>query len=304
MFRQIMVPLDGSALAEGALVYADRLARLAMQRAERSGATIHMVRVVAPVFIPAPWGTDVYGAIAQDSEAEMLRAAEYLDGLPRRLSATGIQVRAALLTGSLVAGLLQYELQEGIDLIVLGSHEQSGLVRLSLGSMMHSLLRRGPAPLFVVPPAINSAHLEHAIVPLDGSAGAERALALLSHLAPAVVHEATLLRVIGAPGETVEAFRYLSRLARRPELAHLSSRCSVERGDPAERIVELGRDRLVVLTKHRHWTPFHGVSGSISERVLRNGAAALLIARQGTQTASDDGSGGRPLPSSRSPRAV
>jgi nucleotide-binding universal stress UspA family protein len=304
MFRQIMVPLDGSALAEGALVYAERLARLSVQQAERSGTTIHLVRVVAPLFIPAPWGTDMYGAIAQDIEAEMLREAEHLDGLRRRLSATGIQVRAALLTGSLVADLLQNELQEGIDLVVLSSHEESGLARLSLGSMLHGLLHRGPAPLFVVPPAINSAHLEHAIVPLDGSAGAERALALPSHLAPAVVREATPLRVIGAPGETVEAFRYLSSLARRPELAQLSRRCSLECGDPAERIVEPGRGRSVVLTKLRHGTPFHGVSGSISEGVLRNGAAALLIARQGTQTTSDDGSGGRPLPSSRFPRAV
>ena len=298
MFRQIMVPLDGSALDEGALVHAERLARLSLQQAEQRGTTIHLVRVVAPVVIPVPWVTDMY------SVAEMLRAAEYLDGLRRRPSALGLQVRTAQLTGSLVARLLQYEHQEGIDLVVLGSHEQSGLARLSLGSLMHRLLHRGPAPILVVHPTINSAYLQHAVVPLDGSAGAERALTLLSHLAPTVVREATLLRVIDAPGEAFEAYRYLSSLARRPELEHLRSRPSVKSGDPAERIVELGRDRLVVLTRHRHWTPSPRVSGSVSERVIHNGAAAVLIARQGTHTASDDGSGGWPLPSSRFPRSA
>jgi hypothetical protein len=68
----------------------------------------------ADVFVPAPWGTGISGAMAQGIEAEMPRAAVYLDGMRRRPSATGIQVRAAVLTGSLVARLLQYELQEGI----------------------------------------------------------------------------------------------------------------------------------------------------------------------------------------------
>jgi nucleotide-binding universal stress UspA family protein len=303
MFRQIMVPLDGSALTEEVIVYAERLARLSMLQAEQGGATIHLVRVVAPVFMLDLWGSSTYAAVAQDNEAELLRAAEYLDRLRRRLGATGIHLRSALLTGSLVAGLLQYEREQGIDLVVLASHEQRGAGHPNLGSTLHRLLRRGPAPLFVVPPAIDPTSLEHALVPLDGSARAEQALTLLGHLAPTLLREVTLLRVVGGPGETLEAFRYLSSLRQRPELEHLRSRPRVECGDPAARIVETGRDRLVVLTKPRHWIPSHWTSASIADRLIRDGATALLIARQGTQTARDHRSGNRPQISSGFPWA-
>jgi nucleotide-binding universal stress UspA family protein len=316
MFRQIMVPLDGSAAAEGAIGYAERLARPSTLQVEQCGATIHLVRAVAPVFILDPWGIGTHARIAQDNEAELLRAAGYLDTLRRRPRATDIPVRtlrqtnqpsltvrAALVTGSLVAGLLEYERQHGIDLVGLASHEQTGLGHLRLGTLLHPLLRRGPAPLFVVPPSISPAFLEHALIPLDGSAGAEQARTLLGHLAPALVREVTLLRVVGTQEEPFEAFRYLSSLRQRPELTHLRSRLRVEYGDPVERIADIGRDRLVVLTKPRHWRPSRWVSASIADRLIRHGAAPLLIARQGTQSVRDDGSGARPQLSPHFPRA-
>ena len=92
MFRQIMVPLDGSAVAEGAIDYAERLVRPSILQAAQRGATIHLVRAVAPVVILNPWGIGTYAAITQDNELELLRTAGYLDQLRRRLSATGIHV--------------------------------------------------------------------------------------------------------------------------------------------------------------------------------------------------------------------
>jgi nucleotide-binding universal stress UspA family protein len=297
-----MVALDGSAVAEGAIAYAERLAHSSLLVTEQRDTTIHLLRVVAPVFTLDPWGISTYAMIAQDNEAEMLRAAGYLDALRRRARDAGIWVRTALLSGSLIAGLLEYERQYGIDLVVLASHEQAGLGHLRLGSMLHPLLRRGPAPICVVPPASDPTSLQHALVPLDGSIGAEQALTLLGHLALARMREVTLLQVVGTEEETFAAFHYLSSLRQRPELEHLRTHLKVECGDPAERIVDLGRDRLVVLTKPRHWLPSRWRAESIADQVIRNGAA-LLIARQGTQTVRDDGSGARPQISSDLPRA-
>jgi nucleotide-binding universal stress UspA family protein len=311
-----MVPLDGSAVAEGAIAYAERLAHSSLLGAEQRGTTIHLLRVVAPVFRLEPWGISTYAMIAQDNEAEMLRAAGYLDALRRHVGATSspvrtvrqpnqprLTVRAALLTGSLVAGLLGYERQHGIDLVVLASHEQTGLGHLRLGSMLQPLLRRGPAPLFIVPHASDPTSLQHALVPLDGSIEAEQALTLLRHLAPCLVREVTLLRVVDSQDETFEAFHYLSSLRQRPELAHLRSRTRVAYGDSAERIVDLGRDQLVVLTIPRRWLPSWWRAESIAQRVIRSGVAAVLIARQGTHSVRDDGSHAQPPLSSRVPRA-
>jgi nucleotide-binding universal stress UspA family protein len=290
MFRQIMIPLDGSATAEGAIRHAERLVSASSVQAEQRGSALHLVRVVAPVFRLYAWGIGTFAVSRENDEAATLVAASYLDSLRRRAGATGVRVCTSLLTGSLVPDLLQYERRQGIDLVVLARHEQAGPGQLSRGSMLQPLLRRGPAPLLVVPPALDPACLQHALLPLDGSAGAEQALNLLGHLAPKLVREVTLLQVVGTQDEEFSAFRYLSRLRQRPELAQVRSRLRVEYGDPPQRIVDLGRGRLVVLTKQRHWLPSRWLSESIAHRVLRDGAAALLIARRGALTVRDDGS--------------
>jgi hypothetical protein len=110
--------------------------------------------------------------------------------------------------------------------------------------------------------------------------------------------------VVDRPEETFAAFRYLSGLRHRADLDPVRTRLRVECGDPAEHIIDLSRDRLVVLTKPRHWLPAHGLTGSIADHVCRTGAAALLIARQGTSTHRGHGCSARPQLSSRFPTVL
>src|SRR5438046_3179128 len=127
MFKQIMVPLDGSALAERALPFAERLARA-------SGATLHLVRVVdvlahpdwapAPVYVPQ----GVY-------EAALQEATTYLAAQRERLTAAGLAVQTATPAAAVGTALLDYEREAPIDLVVLCSHGRSGLARLALGSV-------------------------------------------------------------------------------------------------------------------------------------------------------------------------
>ncbi|HWE63752.1 MAG TPA: universal stress protein [Chloroflexota bacterium] len=101
MIKQILVPLDGSVLAERALPYAEQLA-------QGSGATLHLVRVVdvlaqanlalAPVSVPE----DAY-------EAALQEATTYLAAQRDRLMAAGLAVQTATPAAEVGAALLAYE---------------------------------------------------------------------------------------------------------------------------------------------------------------------------------------------------
>ena len=81
--------------------------------------------------------------------------------------------------------------------------------------------------------------MAHAVVPLDGSERAEKALQVVDQLARYVVHEVTLLRVIGAAEEGPEAEHYLDEVARRLTQEHLACWRRVEQGAPAETIIDV-----------------------------------------------------------------
>ena len=172
MFQQIMVPLDGSELAERALPCAERLG-------VATGATLHLVHVVelappltwpfAPAYLPGSVYDDL---VAQETQ----QATAYLDKMRERVAAGGVHVRTEQIVGYAAATLLDYEPDAGIDLVVMCSHGRSGLARFALGSVAERLLRHGTAPLLLVRPFGDPVTMAHAVVPLDGSERAETAL--------------------------------------------------------------------------------------------------------------------------------
>lgn len=137
--RTILVPLDGSELAEVALPLAHELAG-------ESQAAVRLVHV-----IPAGGGYYGYtgsglaGAIARIEEAEA-----YLTKVAREFSG---DVRTDVLHGPVAAGrLVEYVDTRGITDVVMTSHGRTGVARVLLGSVAHELIQRLRCPVVVIPP--------------------------------------------------------------------------------------------------------------------------------------------------------
>ncbi|MGE0059089.1 MAG: universal stress protein [Dehalococcoidia bacterium] len=135
---KILLPLDGSDLAEEAGATARRLA-------DAFGAELHLVRVVSPTSLTS---TDVTGmgyASAELYEAVIEGAEAYVSEAREHLAAT----RAVSMMGAPADSLLTYIDEQGIDLVVMTSHGRSGVMRSALGSVTDRMLG-GHAPVLVV----------------------------------------------------------------------------------------------------------------------------------------------------------
>jgi nucleotide-binding universal stress UspA family protein len=284
MFHQILVPLDGSPLAERALPLARQLART-------SNGTLHLVRVAEPTAMA--WANEG-GYVPEASYdamigAEREQAASYLEAVRGRVAASGLAVRSAERSGDVASELIDYERDAGIDLVVICSHGRSGLARFALGSIAARLLRHGAVPLLVVRAFGEPASLERAVVPLDGSTQAEEALRAVRQLAPALLREVTLLRAIGEEAGREEAERYLASVAEQLRVDGLTCERRVAQGNAAQAILEAaGEDTPVIMATHGRSGMTRWALGSVADRVAHGGAPAVLLVRIGA-SAQDAG---------------
>jgi nucleotide-binding universal stress UspA family protein len=145
MFKEIMIPLDGSELAEQALPQAEYLASV-------GDGTLHLVRVVE---LPAAVRIQGVGApvnVYQEVIAEQRRdAMAYLERMRSRLAADGRQVHTRQLDGDEAGALLDYAREAGIDLIVMTTHGRTGLLRWALGTVADRVAHSGSVPVLLVP---------------------------------------------------------------------------------------------------------------------------------------------------------
>ena len=134
---KILVPLDGSTLAEAAL-------STACDFAARDGATISLVRAAEAMALP--------GANTVEAQVTAVREAEeYLAGVVKRLADKGIKrVETHVWYGAAPAAIVEAASGPKADLIVMSTHGRSGLGRLVLGSVAESVLRGTTAPILIV----------------------------------------------------------------------------------------------------------------------------------------------------------
>jgi nucleotide-binding universal stress UspA family protein len=143
--KEILVPLDGSPLAEAALVPASALASL-------FGAELLVGQVVWPLSagsllpVPFPSGYDNEVVGVQRKETQ-----EYLDGVANDLLERGVAAKATVLVGHNVAeALLDLAHPQRIDLVAIATHGRGGMQRLMLGSVADKLIRGAGPPVLVV----------------------------------------------------------------------------------------------------------------------------------------------------------
>jgi len=148
MYKKVMVPLDGSELAECVLPHVDRIAKAGMAE------SIVFVRVVEPYILPATAGDYVSPAVWTKIESEQRAAAEsYLAMLAAKLEYGATPVKMEVIEGSITQSLIDYAIKNNVDLIVMATHGRSGLGRWVWGSVAERLIKSSSTPVLVVPPS-------------------------------------------------------------------------------------------------------------------------------------------------------
>ncbi|WP_049985429.1 universal stress protein [Halobellus rufus] len=138
MYDSILVPTDGSPASEGAVGHAIELAK-------QYGSTLHALYVVdTGAYSAMEVGSDiVVEALREEGEQAVARVAEEAE-------AAGVDVETAVETGIAHRSITEYVDDEGIDLVVMGTHGRTGVGRFLLGSVAEKVVRTADAPVMTV----------------------------------------------------------------------------------------------------------------------------------------------------------
>jgi len=135
MFKKILVPLDGSKLAEKILPQVEELVKF-------SGAEVHLLKVVMSYEIDPK---------KEKEELERLtgEAQEYLDQVASRLKKSGIEASAIVAYGKDAVQICDYASEKNFNLIAMSTHGRSGLSRWALGSVADKVLHCSTVPVML-----------------------------------------------------------------------------------------------------------------------------------------------------------
>ncbi len=297
MIRQILVPLDGSALAESVLPAAAALAG-------GFGARVTLLHIVEE----RPPDT-IHG---QPHLTDADQAQAYLEEVARRPVFRGREVGVhvhRVQAGDVAESVVDHVQEFGADLVVLSTHGRSGLRGFLFGSIAIRALQRGSTPVLLVnPTAAGEAPpfvCHRILVPLDGTAAHEPALPIASTLARAwhaALHLEIVVPTVGtlsgpelATGVLMPlakramldlaergAEEYVERLTETLAAEGLSASNHVSRGDPATSLVDaanrVGAD-LVVVASHAKSALEAFWSGSLTPKLIETLGRPLLLVR-------------------------
>ncbi|MEW6281640.1 MAG: universal stress protein [Candidatus Eremiobacterota bacterium] len=271
----ILVPIDGSGFSHAALPHAVRMARV-------YAAELVLVGVCEP---------------AHDGSLP-----EHLHRVRESIEQLGISSRVEAASGVPAEEIVRLAEETRADLIVISSHGHrgggarpplSGSVVWPLGSVTSRVMRLATCPVMVARPGqIAAGHaapdtLARILLPLDGSPFAERALPPAAFLAGKDRARLNLLRVVDSIGQsdrwaehlTQACGRYLEQQAAALQERGLEVVPRVEVGDPAEKILEVPTD-LIVMATHGHSGLTRVILGSVAERVVQHARCPVLLIRE------------------------
>jgi nucleotide-binding universal stress UspA family protein len=299
VFTNILVPLDGSELAEQALPVAAGIAR-------RAGARLRIIHALDYLHTdyarcPEPpewWAENTYD-----------RAARYLS----QVAATGlskwrIPIQTTLIEADPAPVILRSKEARAADLTVMTTHGRSGVERFWLGSVTDAVIREAGHPVLVVPAMPNDAIRDdrpftHMLVPLDGSEYAERVLHFAAHLTLADGARMSLVRVtrtalvpalnVDLPDAGEEADQYLARQTETLSwMSHEIDYASLCSGDPvATQILDYSNAHqvdVIALSTHGRWGAPRLLLGSVADKVIRGARVPILVAKTRSYAAMGD----------------
>jgi nucleotide-binding universal stress UspA family protein len=283
----IVVPLDGTVLAEEAVPVAERLARA-------SGAGLRLIRTPR---------AHARAAVMSPGEAEL--ASDYL--LSIAASARSTSVETSFVQCDPVRAILDAAAQPQTELVVMATHARSMVGRWLSGSVADQVVRHAEVPVVVVPPATEVGSLWRdgsplrILVALDGSPRSEMVLHGVSQLAGDPQAEVLLLRVLvdiptysiyprnspiahavlrESEHELAIASKYLEGVEQGLRSTAASVRFRVVRGDPPTAITQVAVEEgmgLIAMATHGWSGLSRLVLGSVTMATLQRARLPILL---------------------------
>jgi len=300
MFDPILVPLDGSQLAECVLPHAAAFAR-------SFDAEITLLRILeknqtgvsAQLFDLLNW------------QIQKTKATLYLEEIKARFIESNIQARAIVLEGLVPEGITDCAQNEGMKLIILSSHGRHGMTQWGISSITQKIILSAPTSVLIVrahPQNIPTDELaetplyHHIMVPLDGSQRAEHVLPIVMQLVH--VHKPTihLVHVVQTPEmarqmpptqedidlakhvvarNREEAGHYLEQVKSRSYLQGINVKTHLMTSDHTaaslHQVVEQEQIDMVTLSAHGYSGKHQWPYGSVASNFILYGKVSLLI---------------------------
>jgi nucleotide-binding universal stress UspA family protein len=140
MYKRILLPLDGSTLAEKALPHA-------VAQAEHFQADLILLKVLEPLAKKYNISLEAAGR-AEKAIRELAR--DYLESIAAGVRERGVSVRVITVEGNPHEGIISCAEEEGVGMIVLSTRGHSGLTRWLMGSVADRVVRGAGVPVLLV----------------------------------------------------------------------------------------------------------------------------------------------------------
>jgi len=289
MYEKILVPLDGSKLAEASLPYAEELAR-------KIGSQITLISVL-------PSGSE-----SDEDQYHHLHQV-YIQEMNKTIKEKAIQVKSVIVTGDPAEQIVNYADKKNIDLIIMGTRGRSAIKRWVLGSVADKVVSATTCPVALI--SLEDAEaavrgkkiLRKALVILDGTEESEVVIPYVERLASRFDMEVTLLQLVEQAYEyyvgtqdlshtpvskekmnsiKAKTRRHLRKLANLLEGKGITVTVKVTVGNSAETIIKVASkidaDLLAMATRGRagisRWF-FH----SVRDEIVNIGNTLVLLVR-------------------------
>lgn len=283
MYRTILLPLDGSALAERALPYARTLA-------QASGARLLLLQAVQSSATPPPDGPRDQAHALHDARA-------YLAGVAAQRGERTV-VETVVFPGGAAEAILEETRVRAVDLIVMSIHGRAGPQRPLDGGVADQVVQRVEVPVLLIPAAAVRPWPQgrplRIVAPLDVCSGDDDVLTCLDELAVVLGAELLLLRVVApldVPGARVSPSpaparattpRDLETIAAGLRAAGRTVAIRVAVGDAVTTIATIAREQaadVIALSADRSGSPPHLAMGGIVSGLMRRARLPLLLIR-------------------------
>jgi len=296
MYEKIVVPLDGSEIAEVALPYAEELAG-------RLGSEITLISVSPSA---EEHDQQMFQRYIQKTVESIREKAERYLAKPFERA---IEVNSAILVGNPAEKIVDYADSGDIDLIIMATHGRSGISRWALGSVADKVMRATERPVVLVraknacPYVYEKGILSKILVPLDGSKEGEMVIPYVEELAFKLGAEIVFFQVIALAyhvhisGDAavqvpytekemeplkMSAQSYLKKMGSKVKERGIPTKYEVRVGAAGHEIIKLADEintDLVAMSTHGRSGIGRWVFGSVAERVMHSGNTPVLLVR-------------------------